>query len=438
MEHAFRIKNVFFVVIPALLLFLFVPYAYLAQFFIVGAALIIFLMLAVVLKQDDFDFLFTLFFVAFFARILVALFTYEFRIFMGLRAYFGDGWPYVYNGNIIANMWAAGIDEYEAIFRFAKDMSGSGALAFYDFWNAFVLFISDRNPLSLAFINCAAGALSVVFIYQTALEFCNRKWARAVAVCVAFWPSLFIWSTQNLKEPITCLLLAGSFWAIVKLIKKLNPVYIVYMLIFAVALRYFREPFFLLFYAVSLPSFLVFYVWIKFFKKMYPFSVPITILALILVAFLFYNHVNSESVVSFLKYATAMRSDRAYGNLAFMQNLRFTSIFGMMGVLPPLVFMILLMPFPWQISSVYQMLTFSEMLAYYTVVFFFLRGVIFYFKKNEYILFIPLFFIISACVIFSLFEGNIGTIFRHRATILPFMFILAAFGAEQALKKADL
>jgi len=133
-----------------------------------------------------------------------------------------------------------------------------------------------------------------------------------------------------------------------------------------------------------------------------------------------------------------MRSDRAYGNLAFMQNLRFTSIFGMMGVLPPLVFMILLMPFPWQISSVYQMLTFSEMLAYYTVVFFFLRGVIFYFKKNEYILFIPLFFIISACVFFSLFEGNIGTIFRHRAMILPFMFILAAFGAEQALKKADL
>ncbi len=40
-------------------------------------------------------------------------------------------------------------------------------------------------------------------------------------------------------------------------------------------------------------------------------------------------------------------------------------------------------------------------------------------------------YIFVMMVVLAFIEGNIGTLFRHRAMVLPFMFILAGIGLEK-------
>ncbi len=111
-------------------------------------------------------------------------------------------------------MWLGGIRDVSVMASKMMKITTSGNLGPYDFWNGIVYFFTGKSPLSLLFINCFAGSLTAIFIYYIAEEIAGKKAARISAILTAFWPSLFIWSVQNLKEPISILCMAVLIWGV--------------------------------------------------------------------------------------------------------------------------------------------------------------------------------------------------------------------------------
>ena len=95
-----------------------------------------------------------------------------------------------------------------------------------------------------------------------------------------------------------------------------------------------------------------------------------------------------------------------------------------------------LMPLPWQVVSRSEMLFIPEQLAWYGLVLLALIGVVRGCRGDVFAtwLFIGMSFAGAAAIAPN--EGNVGTLVRHRDTIVPFVICLSALGAFSLLSRA--
>lgn len=88
----------------------------------------------------------------------------------------------------------------------------------------FTLF--GYSPISSRFINCLMGSLLIVLVYSIVKDISNQRAARLAAVLTAFFPSLLLWSTTNLKEPSTIFVVYLMLWSLVRFQKTRSPRYL--------------------------------------------------------------------------------------------------------------------------------------------------------------------------------------------------------------------
>ena len=82
-------------------------------------------------------------------------------------------------------------------------------------------------------------------------------------------------------------------------------------------------------------------------------------------------------------------------------------------------------PFPWMVASLFDRLAILEMLAWYLLVV--LAAIQIWRLRRAWRTFLLLWACLAAIMsVLALTEGNVGTLFRHRAMVQPFVFILAA------------
>ena len=210
------------------------------------------LLIALVQKEDH-KFLINIFTVAFFSRIIAALLLYNLSFINNGNGLFGDGWCYSENGYSILQMWLSGMRNIAEIHQNMLKITVSGTLGSHDFWNAFVYFFTGKSPLSLIFINCLASSLTIIFVYQIAKQFYNKKAAVFAAFLTGFWPSTFLWSIQNLKEPISLFLICVLMWAVLCLHRRFRFYLVFLILASSVALKEFRIVPFFVFYIIAFP-----------------------------------------------------------------------------------------------------------------------------------------------------------------------------------------
>jgi len=129
-----------------------------------------------------------------------------------------------------------------------------------------------------------------------------------------------------------------------------------------------------------------------------------------------------------LDWISEMRSYRAYGGSAFLENWKFTNPADVGVFLPIALLIAWLAPFPWEISSMIQIMAMPEMLLYYILLPAMFSGWYFImkYKMKEGGAIIAYIFVMM--LIFAFIEGNVGTLFRHRSMVLPFIFILIGAG----------
>lgn len=422
------VKNhhkLFFLGIAISLIAAFMPMMHLAPILIAMAGI---LTMIVFIRRDTQEgiFLSEVFFLSFISRILASLLMYNFVFVKRGVGLLGDGWGYSENGYSILQAWLSGARNTDIIAAYVKEISPSGALGSFDFWNAIVYYFTDKSPLSVIFINCLAGSLTVIAIYYISRQLYNEKAAKISAILTAFWPSLFMWSIQNLKEPLSIFLIVILVWIVVQLKVKFRFYLLFCIILSSIALKELRVVPFIMFYTVIFPISLILFLW----KKNRVLFIFLLLLAGAGLFIVINNYLSQERTP--LEYINYMRTVRTYGRTAFLSNLDLlNNPASFIFFLPVALLIAWLAPFPWQMGSMSQIMAIPEMGLYYLLlpaVFSGWRFIINYKMKDGGIICVYIFIMM---LVLAFVEGNIGTLFRHRAMVLPFMFILIGIGLDK-------
>jgi hypothetical protein len=92
-------------------------------------------------------------------------------------------------------------------------------------------------------------------------------------------------------------------------------------------------------------------------------------------------------------------------------------------------------PFPWQARGARDLAIIPETLVWYGMQVLIVTGLIGWRRERWRELFLPLAFCGGLTFIFSLIEGNVGTIYRHRAMLLLPAFAMAGLGLDWLLAR---
>jgi len=390
------------------------------------------LLLSVLLIKNNNNFLVSLFLVVFLLKIVISLLLFSLIFLDNGTGLLGDGGSYSESGYSILQMWLDGVRNIDEISTNMMKITTSGNLGSYDFWNAIVYYFTGKSPLSLIFINCLVSSLTAIFIYSITKQLYNENAAKISAILTAFWPSLFCWSIQNLKEPLSIFLIAMLIWGVIRLKIKFRFYLLFLIILSSIALKELRMVSFSIFYVVIFPISLILFLWKKN-RSLFIFLIIFVglVLSLIVKHYLLKYLPQNENIASVLKYIQTMRTYRAYGNTAFLSNLDITNPLNFIFFVPIALLVAWLAPFPWQIGSMSQITAIPEMLLYYALLpamFIGWKFIMRYKIKEGGIIVLYIFIMM---LVLAFIEGNIGTLFRHRAIVLPFMFILIGIGVTQ-------
>lgn len=421
----------------------FSPIEHIAPLAIAATGLFLGLVVIFLFRFDfkDTVFLSNIFIVSFLLRILLAFFLFNFVFLRNGNGLLGDAWPYSENGWSILQLWREGIRDFTTIEFMLTPKNPAGNLGNYDIWNAVIYSVTGKSPLSVIFINSFAGSLCVVFIYDIVKQIYNEEAAGIAAILTAFWPSVFFWSIQNLKEPISALLISVIAWGCIKLNKRFR-FYVIFLIISAVlALMEFRGIAFLVLIAGLIGAFL----WSSWRTSRLQALVIIGLLATgyflcqEMIKTLISNAIRLDMNDSLLDLIYTKRTHKLYeAGSAFLAGFDFRNPFKLLLYTPLGLLVVWLAPFPWQLGSILQIVSLPETICYYIVLFYLFAGVRHVIARNslEGIIIISLVFVMQ--LVFAFAEGNVGTLFRHRAMILPLMFALGGIGFVERNKKIKL
>jgi hypothetical protein len=122
------------------------------------------------------------------------------------------------------------------------------------------------------------------------------------------------------------------------------------------------------------------------------------------------------------------RYDAQRANSGFGKEVDVSTTSGALSALPLGLLYVLFAPFPWQFGSLQQAFTLPEMLVWWASFPLLLIGMK-YSIKHKLRDTAPVFmFTILTTLVYSLFQGNVGTAYRQRAQLLIFYFIFIAVG----------
>ena len=143
-------------------------------------------------------------------------------IFMFNRQEFfgGDAITYDFYGHAQMKAWQG-----DSFYKVIADRFMNGQASAWGMVNIIALIYSiiGRNTLAIQFVNSVIGAATAVLVFHCAQHvYQNIRVARIAAICVAFFPSLVLWSAQGLKDAPIVFFLVLAILASLRLNEKLS------------------------------------------------------------------------------------------------------------------------------------------------------------------------------------------------------------------------
>ena len=427
-------------ILSIILIAVFAPYPALFPWAIALLGLTLGLLPISFLKEEDRAFLFKIFFYGYLSRVLVAcilhLATMRYERNPGFLI--DDGWTYSVNGWAIANKLERGLPiDTESV----RSISVTNTVNLYDYINGWIYFIVGYNPLTVFFLNCFLGAVTPLFLYFMTRSIFNRSAARLTAILCGFWPSIFLWSTQNLKEPLNVFLVVVCFWAFILFLKRINPFYLAiggFALYALLRLRSIVAGIIVI--SVILQLLFLIIRLIKRWPVLFLAMIPIFVIAAINSNHIIEQYMsliqNSGMDVSSIARTTGeLRKARASHSLAILPDYEIVDFRSLIVYLPVGLIAVLFAPFPWQVFSVSQMMAGPEMLVWYLMFSNTAKGAWFALKKKSEYTVCIFAYIMMILMILGAIEGNAGTIFRHRSIAMVFLLMFMAVGIDMKEKR---
>ena len=396
----------------------------------------------------DFNFLFGIFAGSLLLRVFMILLFYQLS-YMPFCEHpqfliLNDGYPYSENGWHLLQFRREEIPFDLSVFvqKGHALASQSGGIGPYDFWNAAVYSIVGKQPMAMFFINAIIGMLPVLLLYDMSQQLVSLRAARMTALLSAFWPSLFLWSTQNLKEPLVVYLAVQFVWATVMLRRRFTLPYLGTAAISLCLLYRLSLHVFIVLCFFSLPLSLAFgsKAWLRLSRDTKILMVAVLIASLLLAATaLVYwaTHSYWLTITDFTlwQYLGYMHKSRGQGaESAFLQGFDIKNLGTFLLYLPLGFLYAFLSPFPWQVGSAQQTFGVVEMGFFYFLLPSLYRGAKYLLRVHFRETCILIFYLPVMLAVMCVMEGNIGTLFRHRSYVLPFLILM--IGTGKALRSS--
>lgn len=438
----------------------FSPREFIFPLFLLCGGMLVGISLISTYAPRDFSFLFTLFCWALIARVVLAVLLYvgclssnskEVTIRHGFLV--GDGYVFSYNGAWIARERES---RHEPSASEVYRISQSGAVGSFDYWNAFIYGLSGVNPLSMFFLSAIAGSVAVIFVYLIGHLLWNQTAGRWAAFLGGFWPSHILWGSQNLKEPFTILFVCLAFWAFLNLLTRFRFHFLFIGYLAIISLILLQPPLghllviSLLFSLIlssrkiqALFALLVLFLVLAFpFRQLEIFRPSYALLSKATYGIFGSDPAKEGSstrslgVSHIVKRLNDLRKIRTLSaKSAFLREKEFTSLGEMLLFLPLGLLYSFLSPFPWQLGGIYQILGVVESLILYLLFWTGMKGFLLLFKRRGRETVSLTLFLIVMLMALGLFEGNVGTLFRHRAPVWIVLFLFIAVGLSVGKKR---
>jgi hypothetical protein len=340
----------------------------------------------------------------------------------------GDESTYQFLGQVISLYWKGELREPpEVLERF-------GIQRGYLYWNAAWLYLFGDVQLAPKLLNTVFGALVPVYLYRIAYRLFNAQAARLTLIVTAVIPSMILWSTLNLRDAAATLGITAAIYYTVRLREELRPRHVVAFVLAMSAIAVLRSYMFVIVGGALAFSFIRLRPGHKF------RDLAVGLMFLFLLLYLFRGlGVSDKSEIKGASLETigAMRRGLATGGSAFATEADISSPGKALLFLPVGIAYILFAPFPWQLVSFRQILTFPEVLLFYYLVPAMVGGVRRMLRENIGASLPVLLPALLVTIAYALVEGNVGTAYRHKGQILGLFLMTAMYYLSEKKSPAE-
>lgn len=366
---------------------------------------------------EEAEFLVNIFLIALLARLLFGTIVHLFD----MRGFFGgDADTYDIYGNWLTEIWFG--QSADRSIRVSSSGWGMPYLV------ATIYTVIGRNIFAAQCFCAVVGAATAPLVYNCAYQiFGNRRVGKISALLVALYPAFIIWSGQLLKDGLIVFLLVLTITMVLQLQKKLSypAIFIMILALFGIlSLRFY------IFYMVAVAAVGSFVVGFS----NSPQAIFRRLAVLVVIGFgLTYLGVLRNAEQDIGQYANldrlhASRSDLARAGSGFGQDIDVSTTEGAISAIPIGFLYLMFAPFPWQIAGFSQLMTLPDVLIWWAMIPFVIKGLWFSIKQRLRASIAILIFSLMLTIAYSIFQGNVGMAYRQRTQIQVFLFMFAAVG----------
>jgi hypothetical protein len=303
----------------------------------------------------------------------------------------------------------------------------------YHYINGVLFYIFGRTEIPIRLLNAFVGAWATRYIYFIAGTLFGIDVARRAAKLFCFFPSIVLWSCLNIRDVWAIGLILLSSWTSLRVALGYSFLGLIQIAGAIWALSTFREY---LVFAMAFPPIAAFLV-----GKRGDFgrNVVIAALAAVVVTILLSSGVVHEQTRAKMSLETVavMRQNLSTGGSAYYKEADISTPAGAISFLPVALAYFFFSPFPWQITSVLKVLSLPEMLMVYSLTPAVIRGIRFAIRERLREC-LQIFMVTGTLTLtYALLEGNVGTLYRHRAQATGFYLIFGALGREMAVRRSQ-
>ena len=288
-------------------------------------------------------------------------------------------------------------------------------------------------------MNASIGAATALVSYQIANHlFGNIRVSRATAILVGFFPSLVLWSSQALKDALIVFVLAVAMYATLRLMEKMT---LGWALILTASLLSFLTLRFYIFYmmvAAVAGSFVIgmksadTQTFVRKFAAMIAIGMVFTWFGVVRYAG---SQIDRYANMEMLK---TVRTDQAQtAESGFAKDVDVGTTEGAIQLIPLGLLYLLFAPFPWQLASLRQSIALPEMIIWWFSFPLLVLGLWYAIKHRLREVSPILLFTTMLTLVYSVFQGNVGTAYRQRSQLLVFYFIFVAVGAIIVMERRE-
>jgi len=294
----------------------------------------------------------------------------------------------------------------------------------YFYWNAFLFWVFGFVPLAPKLVNAFVGTASALLCYRLAGELAGRDTARTAAVLTMFFPSLVLWSTLNLRDPIVLLVTISLFLSVVRLRARPSGLSFFAVVLALAMLVLFRD------YVAAMALFGLVGSSVISKGRGLPLNLLFGVILFGLAVLAYQQFGLGAKWVESASFEaiSQQRQFLATGGTAFRPDTDISTPLRGIQFFPVGLAFFLLSPFPWQIGSALTLMTLPEQLVWYALIPSMLAGGVFLIRERYQGFGPVLLFLALTTGIYALVEGNAGTAYRHRAQVLVFFLIIASVG----------